>query len=115
MVKVSYKPILIAGLIMVVIGLIGVSVTAPGVIQEAVPDTAFNIQSPPNEVELQNPMAEAEAVSIMLIIVGWIVSLFGWFGEHGACKTRRLKRIITIMTIITDTIPAIATRTTPRI
>jgi hypothetical protein len=24
-------------------------------------------------------MAEAEAVSIMLIIVGWIVSLFGWF------------------------------------
>src|ERR1044071_9414678 len=79
MVKVSYKPILIAGLIMVVIGVIGVSVTAPGVIEEAVPDTAFNIQSPPNEVELQNPMAEAEAVSIMLIIVGWIVSLFGWF------------------------------------
>ena len=79
MVKVSYKPILIAGLIMVVIGVIGVSVTAPGVIEEAIPDTAFNIQSPPNEVELQNPMAEAEAVSIMLIIVGWIVSLFGWF------------------------------------
>lgn len=79
MVKVSYKPILIAGLIMVVIGVIGVSVTAPGVIEEAVPDTAFNIQSPPNEVEFRNPMVDAEVVSIMLIIVGWMVSLFGWY------------------------------------
>lgn len=79
MVKVSYKPILIAGLIMVVVGAIGVSLTLPTVVEEAVPDTAFNIQSPPNEVELHNPMAEAEAVSFMLIIVGWMVSLFGWF------------------------------------
>ena len=52
---VSYKPILIAGLIMVVIGVIGVSITAPTVIQEAIPDTDYNIQSPPNEVEFRNP------------------------------------------------------------
>ena len=79
MVKVSYKPILIAGLIMVVVGAIGVISTAPTVIQESIPDTEYNIQSPPNEVEFRNPMVDAEVVSIMLIIVGWMVSLFGWY------------------------------------
>ena len=79
MVKVSYKPILIAGLIMVVVGVIGVSLTAPGVIEDSIPDTQYNIQSPPNEVEFRNPMVDAEVVSVMLIIVGWMVSLFGWY------------------------------------
>ena len=79
MVKVSYKPILIAGLIMVVVGAIGVVSTAPTVIQDSIPDTEYNIQSPPNEVEFRNPMVDAEVVSIMLIIVGWMVSLFGWY------------------------------------
>ena len=79
MVKVSYKPILIAGLIMVVVGVIGVSLTAPGVIEDSIPDTEYNIQSPPNEVEFRNPMVDAEVVSVMLIIVGWMVSLFGWY------------------------------------
>ena len=76
---VSYKPILIAGLIMVVIGVIGVSMTAPTVIQEAIPDTDYNIQSPPNEIEFRNPMVDAEVVSVMLVIVGWAVSLYGWY------------------------------------
>ena len=79
MVKVSYKPILVAGLIMVVVGVIGVSITAPVVINEAIPDTEFNIQSPPNEVEFRNPMVDTEVVSIMLVIVGWAVSLYGWY------------------------------------
>ena len=61
---VSYKPILIAGLIMVVVGVIGVSITAPTVIRESIPDTEYNIQSPPNEIEFRNPMVDAEVVSI---------------------------------------------------
>jgi len=76
---VSYKPILIAGLIMVVVGVIGISITAPVVIQDAIPDTEYNIQSPPNEVQFRNPMVDAEVVSVMLIIVGWAVSLYGWY------------------------------------
>ena len=79
---VSYKPILIAGLIMVVIGVIGVSMTAPTVIQEAIPDTDYNIQSPPNEVEFRNPMVDTEVVSVMLVIVGWAVSLYGWYTKQ---------------------------------
>jgi len=79
---VSYKPILIAGLIMVVIGVIGVSMTAPTVIQESIPDTDYNIQSPPSEVEFRNPMVDAEIVSIMLVIVGWAVSLYGWYTKQ---------------------------------
>ena len=79
---VSYKPILIAGLIMVVIGVIGVSMTAPTVIQDAIPDTDYNIQSPPNEVEFRNPMVDTEVVSVMLIIVGWAVSLYGWYTKQ---------------------------------
>jgi hypothetical protein len=75
---VSYKPILIAGLVLIVVGVIGVAVTAPTVISNAVPDTEFNIQSPPTETEFRNPMADAEVISIILIIVGWIVALFGW-------------------------------------
>ena len=78
---VSYKPILIAGLIMVVVGVIGVSITFPVVIQDAIPDTEYNIQSPPNEVQFRNPMVDAEVVSIMLIIVGWAVSLYGWYAK----------------------------------
>ncbi len=80
---VSYKPILIAGLIMVVVGVIGVSITAPIVIQDSIPDTEYNIQSPPNEVEFRNPMVDAEVVSIMLVIVGWAVSLYGWYTKTG--------------------------------
>ena len=79
---VSYKPILIAGLIMVVIGVIGVSMTAPTVIQDAIPDTDYNIQSPPNEVEFRNPMVDTEVVSVMLVIVGWAVSLYGWYTKQ---------------------------------
>ncbi len=79
---VSYKPILIAGLIMVVIGVIGVSMTAPTVIQEAIPDTDYNIQSPPNEIEFRNPMVDTEVVSVMLVIVGWAVSLYGWYTKQ---------------------------------
>jgi hypothetical protein len=78
---VSYKPILIAGLIMVVVGVIGISITAPTVIRESVPDTEFNIQSPPTETEFRNPMVDAEIVSIMLVIVGWAVSLYGWYAK----------------------------------
>ncbi len=78
---VSYKPILIAGLVMVVIGVIGISITAPIVIREAIPDTEFNIQSPPNVTEFRNPMVDTEIVSIMLVIVGWAVSLYGWYGK----------------------------------
>lgn len=76
---VSYKPILIAGLIMIVVGVVGVAIKAPIVINQAIPDTEFNIQSPPNEVEFRNPNVDAEVVSIMLIIVGWAVSLYGWY------------------------------------
>ena len=79
---VSYKPILITGLIMVVIGVIGVSMTAPTVIQEAIPDTDYNIQSPPNEIEFRNPMVDTEVVSVMLVIVGWAVSLYGWYTKQ---------------------------------
>lgn len=75
---VSYKPILIAGLVMIVAGVIGVALTAPTVISNAIPDTEFNIQSPPTETEFRNPMADAEVISILLIIAGWIVALFGW-------------------------------------
>ena len=75
---VSYKPILIAGLIMVVIGVIGISITAPIVIRESIPDTEYNIQSPPNVTEFRNPMVDAEVVSVMLVIVGWAVSMYGW-------------------------------------
>ncbi len=75
---VSYKPILIAGLVMVVIGFIGISITAPIVIREAIPDTEYNIQSPPNVTQFRNPMVDAEVVSIMLVIVGWAVALYGW-------------------------------------
>jgi hypothetical protein len=78
---VSYKPILIAGLIMIVVGVIGISITAPTVIRESVPDTEFNIQSPPTETEFRNPMVDAEIVSIMLVIVGWAVSLYGWYAK----------------------------------
>lgn len=78
---VSYKPILIAGLIMVVVGAIGISITAPIVVRESVPDTEFNIQSPPTETEFRNPMVDAEIVSIMLVIVGWAVSLYGWYAK----------------------------------
>ncbi len=78
---VSYKPILIAGLIMVVVGVIGISITAPIVVRESVPDTEFNIQSPPTETEFRNPMVDAEIVSIMLVIVGWAVSLYGWYAK----------------------------------
>lgn len=76
---VSYKPILVAGLIMVVIGVIGISITAPTVIRESVPDTEYNIQSPPTETEFRNPIVDTEVVSIMLVIVGWAVSLYGWY------------------------------------
>ena len=75
---VSYKPILIAGLVMVVVGFIGVAITAPTVISDAIPDTEFNIQSPPTETEFRNPMVDAEVISVLLIIAGWMVSLFGW-------------------------------------
>lgn len=75
---VSYKPILIAGLVMVVVGVIGVAITAPTVISDAIPDTEFNIQSPPTETEFRNPMVDAEVISVLLIIAGWMVSLFGW-------------------------------------
>ncbi len=75
---VSYKPILIAGLVMVIAGVIGIGITAPIVISDAIPDTEFNIQSPPNITEFRNPMVDAEVVSIILVIVGWIVALFGW-------------------------------------
>jgi hypothetical protein len=75
---VSYKPILTAGLIMVVIGVIGISITAPIVISESIPDTEYNIQSPPNVTEFRNPMVDAEVVSVMLVIVGWAVSMYGW-------------------------------------
>jgi len=75
---VSYKPILTAGLIMVVIGVIGISITAPIVIRESIPDTDYNIQSPPNEVQFRNPMVDTEVVSVMLVIVGWAVSMYGW-------------------------------------
>jgi hypothetical protein len=75
---VSYKPILIAGLVMIVAGIIGVAVTAPVVISDAVPNTEFNIQSPPTETEFRNPMVDAEVISIILIIIGWMVALFGW-------------------------------------
>ncbi|CAN5630950.1 hypothetical protein BH23THE1_BH23THE1_06260 [soil metagenome] len=78
---VSYKPILIAGLIMIVVGAIGISITAPIVVRESVPDTEFNIQSPPTETEFRNPMVDAEIVSIMLVIVGWAVSLYGWYAK----------------------------------
>lgn len=75
---VSYKPLLIAGLVMIVAGIIGVAVTAPVVISDAVPNTEFNIQSPPTETEFRNPMVDAEVISIILIIIGWMVALFGW-------------------------------------
>jgi hypothetical protein len=78
---VSYKPILIAGLIMVAVGVIGISITAPIVVRESVPDTEFNIQSPPTETEFRNPMVDAEIVSIMLVIVGWAISLYGWYAK----------------------------------
>lgn len=78
---VSYKPILIAGLIMVVVGVIGISITAPIVVREAIPDAEFNIQSPPNVTEFRNPMVDAEIGSIMLVIVGWAVSLYGWYAK----------------------------------
>lgn len=78
---VSYKPILIAGLIMVAVGVTGISITAPIVVRESVPDTEFNIQSPPTETEFRNPMVDAEIVSIMLVIVGWAVSLYGWYAK----------------------------------
>ena len=62
------------GLIMVVIGVIGVSMTAPTVIRkDTIPDTDYNIQSPPNEVEFRNPMVDTEVVSVMFIIVGWAI------------------------------------------
>ncbi len=79
---VSYKPILIAGLIMIVAGVIGISITAPAVIREAIPDTEYNIQSPPTETEYRDPMVEAEIVSIALVIVGWAVSLYGWYTKE---------------------------------
>ena len=77
---VRYIPILITGLVMVVVGVIGVSITAPTVIRESIPNTEYNIQSPPNETEFYNPMVNAEVVSIALVIVGWAVSLYGWYG-----------------------------------
>ena len=66
---------------MVVVGVIGVSITAPVVIKDSIPDTEYNIQSPPNEVEFRNPMVDTEVVSIMLVIVGWAVSLYGWYAK----------------------------------
>lgn len=75
---VNYKPILITGLAMVIIGIIGISITAPIVISEATPDTEFNIQSPPNVTEFRNPMVDAEVISIALVIAGWAISLYGW-------------------------------------
>jgi hypothetical protein len=76
---VSYKPILIAGLILVVVGVIGIAYSGPIVIRESIPDTEYNIQSPPTETEFRNPMVDTEVVSIMLVIVGWAVSLYGWY------------------------------------
>ena len=75
---VSYKPVLIAGIILAAAGFIGVAITGPVVIRAAVPDTDFNIQSPPNVTEFNNPMVNAEIFSIGLVIIGWIVSLFAW-------------------------------------
>lgn len=75
---VSYKPILIAGLVMIVAGVVGVAITGPVVINDAIPDTEFNIQSPPTETEFRNPMVDAEVISVLLVIAGWIVALFGW-------------------------------------
>ena len=75
---VSYKPIMIAGLVMVVVGVIGIGVTAPIVISDAIPDTEFNIQSPPSVTEFRNPVVDAEIISIVLVIIGWMVALFGW-------------------------------------
>lgn len=75
---VSYKPVLIAGIILAAAGFIGVAITGPGVIRAAVPDTDFNIQSPPNVTEFNNPMVNAEIFSIGLVIIGWIVSLYAW-------------------------------------
>ncbi|HYF98563.1 MAG TPA: hypothetical protein VD815_00580 [Candidatus Saccharimonadales bacterium] len=75
---VSYKPIMIAGIVMVVVGVIGIGVTAPIVISDAIPDTEFNIQSPPSVTEFRNPVVDAEIISIVLVIIGWMVALFGW-------------------------------------
>lgn len=66
---VSYKPILIAGLVMIVAGVIGVAITAPVVINDAIPDTEFNIQSPPTETEFRNPMVDAEVISVLWLLL----------------------------------------------
>jgi len=69
---------MIAGIVMVVVGVIGIGVTAPIVISDAIPDTEFNIQSPPSVTEFRNPVVDAEIISIVLVIIGWMVALFGW-------------------------------------
>ncbi|HET6590275.1 MAG: hypothetical protein AB7V56_06110 [Candidatus Nitrosocosmicus sp.] len=75
---VSYKPVIIAGAILAVIGLVGVAIVGPVVITAAIPDTDFNIQSPPNVTEFNNPMANLEIGFMGLIIIGLIVGLYGW-------------------------------------
>lgn len=75
---VSYKPVVIAGIILAVVGLVGVAITAPVVIYAAVPNTDFNIQSPPNITEFNNPMVNVEITFMGLIIIGWVVGLYGW-------------------------------------
>jgi len=75
---VSYKPVIIAGIILAAIGIVGVAITAPVVISAAIPNTDFNIQSPPNVTEFNNPMVNVEIAFIGLIIIGWIVALYGW-------------------------------------
>ncbi|HEU5119545.1 MAG TPA: hypothetical protein VFT71_01040 [Candidatus Nitrosocosmicus sp.] len=75
---VSYKPVIIAGIILAAVGIVGVTITAPVVIAAAIPNTDFNIQSPPNVTEFNNPMVNVEIMFIGLIIIGWIVALYGW-------------------------------------
>jgi hypothetical protein len=75
---VRYKPVIIAGVILAAIGIIGVAITAPVVISAAIPNTDFNIQSPPTTTKFNNPMVNVEIAFLGLIILGWIVALYGW-------------------------------------
>lgn len=75
---VNYKSITIAGIVLIVIGVIGLAFTAPVVIQSAIPTDEYSLTSPPTRVTFENTMYTAEYAFMLLTILGWGVALYGW-------------------------------------
>lgn len=81
-----FRLITIAGIVLIVIGFVGLAITAPIVIQDSIPTSEYSLTAPPTTVTFENTMYVAEYLFMLITILGWGVALYGVFSKPQAQK-----------------------------